>query len=299
MVNRSKLFVLFSLLSGVLAQGQERYKDSVFTALTIKTLTYTDTLQLDVYQPKKDTILNRPLLVVVHGGGFSIGKRDNPLEREFCAQMAHRGYVVASISYRLTRRGKSFGCDCPAEEKIQTFKWATEDILSAVNFLTQENQDLGIDASKVVLIGSSAGAEAVLNTAFMRYHHDFKKLSFPEEKFVGVVAFSGAVLNIDYITKKTAVPVLMYHGEADKLVPFGTAAHHYCSEESVGYLILGGPSSIADRLEQLDTSYVLGFDPNGNHEWANKPYKRADEIAAFIRDVLLHDGFVQSKIRLD
>ncbi len=291
--------MLLSILYGVMTLGQERYKDSIFSDIELKTFTYSDTLQLDLYTPKKDTLLNRPLLLLVHGGGFSIGKRNNPRQQKFCIQMAHRGYAAASISYRLTRKGKSFGCDCPASEKIKTFRLATEDVLKAVNFLTERDKELGINTSKVVLVGSSAGAEAVLNSVFMRHHHDFKDLPFPEEKFIGVVSFAGAVMDIDYVTEETKVPTLLYHGQKDKLVPFGTAPHHYCDTDSSGYLILAGSSSIAKKLKELDTPYDIRIDPQGNHKWANLPYDRVDEIAGFVKEVILDGKFRQTKIHVN
>ncbi|BFP42493.1 alpha/beta hydrolase [Flavobacteriaceae bacterium GF1] len=295
----AKAVFLVILLFHTLLHGQERYKDSLFSTIGIKTLTYADTLQLDFYSPKNDTVQKRPLLLLVHGGGFASGKRDNPLERKFCQEMAHKGYAVASISYRLVRKGKGFGCDCPSVEKVETFKQASQDVARAVNFLDERGDELGIDPKKMVLVGSSAGAEAVLNTVFMRYHHDFKGISFPKERFAGVVSFAGAVLHIDYITQETAVPTLLYHGKMDGLVPYGAAPHHYCDSRSEGYLILGGSQAIAERLRQLDMSYTLMYDPKGNHDWANLAYARTDEVSEFIKEVILDGVFTQSKIRLE
>ncbi len=286
------------LLMTMLTQAQERYKDSLFSSIRIKTFTYSDTLQLDFYTAKRDTVQNRPLLLLVHGGGFASGKRDNPLEKQFCTQMAYKGYAVASISYRLTRKGKSFGCDCYANEKVSTFRTATEDVVHAVDYLTNKKNELKIDPGKIILVGSSAGAEAVLNSVFMRYHHSFKDLPFPEEKFAAVVAFAGAVLDSDYITKETAVPALLYHGKKDKLVPYKTAPHHYCEPNSEGYLILGGSYTIAKKLALLNTSYILISDIEGNHDWANLPYKRTDEISDFIAKIVLEGSFTQSKIQI-
>ncbi len=288
----------FFMLCGLLIQGQERYKDSLFSNIQMKTFTYADTLQLDFYSPKKDTVQKRPLLLLVHGGGFASGKKDNPLEEEFCTQMAYKGYAVASISYHLTRKGKSFGCDCPAEEKVTTFRTATEDVLNAVNYLVDRKNTLKIDPRKIILAGSSAGAEAVLNTAYMHFHHDFKDLPFPNDKFAGVVSFSGAVLSTDYITKETVIPALLYHGKKDKLVPYKTAPHHYCEPNAEGYLVLGGSYAIAKKLALLNTAYILMSDPEGNHDWANLAYRRTDEISNFIKDVILEGSFKQSKIHL-
>ena len=62
--------------------------------------------------------------------------------------------------------------------------------------------------------------------------------------------------------------------------------------------MLGGSQTIAKKLSQLNTPYMLMYDSSGNHDWANLAYERTDEISAFIRDVIIDGVFVQSKIRL-
>ncbi|UII77215.1 alpha/beta hydrolase [Flagellimonas sp. HMM57] len=287
--------VLFSFIS---ATAQTRYVDAIFSKIETTTHTYSDTLQLDVYAPKKDDIENRPLILLVHGGGFSSGKRDNPLEKEFCITMAKKGYVVASMSYRLLRKNKGFGCGVPAEEKIDTFLAATEDILTATNFLLKKAVDLGVDSNNIILAGSSAGAEAVLNTVFMKNQYQFKKLPYGEISFSGVISFSGAVVDAAYITKEATIPALFFHGVKDKLVPYATAPHHYCDTGKPGYLILDGPESMAEKLKDLNTSYLLAVDPIGNHDWANLAYAYADMIAEFVEKTIIRGEMLQSKIEI-
>ncbi|MBS9461083.1 alpha/beta hydrolase [Flagellimonas sp. 389] len=287
--------VLFSFVS---ATAQTRYVDAIFSKIETTTHTYSDTLQLDVYASKKDDIENRPLILLVHGGGFSSGKRDNPLEKKFCTAMAEKGYVVASMSYRLLRKNKGFGCMVPAQEKIETFLAATEDILKATDFLLKNASDLKVDPNTIILAGSSAGAEAVLNTVFMKNQYQFKKLPYGEISFSGVISFSGAVVDATYITKETAIPSLFFHGTKDKLVPYATAPHHYCDIEKPGYLLLDGPESMAEKLKDLNTSYLLAVDPVGNHDWANLAYAYADMIAEFVEKTIIRGEMLQSKIEI-
>lgn len=295
-----RIFSVFIVLFGFLsATAQTRYVAAVFSKIETTTYTYSDTLQLDVYSPKKDDIKNRPLILLVHGGGFSSGKRDNPLEKKFCVEMAEKGYVVASMSYRLLRKNKGFGCMVPAQEKIETFLVATEDILKATNFLLQNASDLKVNPNTIILAGSSAGAEAVLNTVFMKNQYKFKELPFEKINFSGVISFSGAVVDAAYITKETAIPSIFFHGVKDKLVPYATAPHHYCDAEKPGYLILDGPKSIAKKLEDLNTSYLLAADPVGNHDWANLAYAYTDVIAEFIEKTIIRGEMLQSKIEIE
>ncbi|MBK6993801.1 MAG: carboxylesterase family protein [Lewinellaceae bacterium] len=60
------------------------------------------TLILDLYKPVGDDNSQRPLLVLVHGGAWVGGCKDDASGLAVIAQeMAQRGYVVASVNYRL------------------------------------------------------------------------------------------------------------------------------------------------------------------------------------------------------
>ena len=261
-----------------------------------QTLTYRDTLQLDFYSAEATTSNERPLIVLVHGGGFSGGTRDGIGETAFCREMAGSGYAVASISYRLTRKGASFGCDCPARDKIDTFVKASEDLADALRFLREQEQ-LVFDRNMILLAGSSAGAETVLNAAFMGDHYEFKHIG--PLGAAGLISFAGAVLNSDYINEGNALPMLLFHGEKDELVPFGTSPHHYCAPETEGYLILDGSASITERLAAAEKSYILAFDPEGGHEWANEGYGHTELIIHFIEDLVRKGEFEQKKMQVE
>lgn len=283
----SWLFLIVLFASGAWAQEE--------TAVIKKTHVYKDTLGLDYYSVKSLDSVKKPLVILVHGGGFYGGLRDGPGEEKFSREIANKGYDVASISYRLTRKGAGFGCDCPAREKITTFLKATEDLMSAVAFL-EEHPEFGFDRKHIFLVGSSAGAETVLTAAYMTHHYDFKTIE--PRKFSGVIALSGAVIDSDYITPENAIPALLVHGEKDNLVPFDTAAHHYCKPEDPGYLILDGSDTIADRLDSLGISYILAEDPEGNHDWANEGYELTDLIGQFIENVRTGTSFGANRIRI-
>jgi hypothetical protein len=64
-------------------------------------------LQLDFYRPKN---LNNsaPLLVFIHGGGWKSGKRSDYLV--YLVDFAKRGYITATVSYRLLEDGPYPAC---------------------------------------------------------------------------------------------------------------------------------------------------------------------------------------------
>jgi len=280
------------------------YSFSGYTQDTIEvnklTLTYRDTLQLDFYSPKNAQQAEMPLLLLMHGGGFAMGKRDGNLESRFCTEMAQKGYTVASISYRLTRLNDPLSCDCATDKKVKTFVDGAEDLADALVFLSNQ-QHLAFDRNKIILVGSSAGAETVLHLAYMNDDYRFKHIN--AVKIAGLISFSGAMMNASYINESNAVPALFIHGKKDPLVPYGTGAHHFCSVEKAGYLMLDGPKTMAEKLKKLSVSYYLAYDPEGDHDWANKAYQETEIIHAFIDDIILEKkvsnaSFKSKKIKL-
>ena len=277
---------IFILITTFLTNAQERYLEMITDEVSIQTLTYTskdgEDLDLDIYLPEYDAETERATIIYVHGGGFQGGQRDSEDIQEFCTSLTEHGYVVASISYRLTRKDKegAFGCNCPAEDKINTFYAAVEDLQDATFFLIQNREEFGIDPQKIIIAGSSAGAETVLNAAYQPpycYGLDSGPVSF-----AGVISMAGAIPDTTVIYDESAIPSLLFHGTDDNLVPYGTAPHHYCDEGNPGYLILHGSYSIAEKLEKLEVPYWLHTTCGGAHEMANKPMTEYfDEIIDF------------------
>ncbi|CDJ65305.1 alpha/beta hydrolase fold domain containing protein, putative [Eimeria necatrix] len=91
----------------------------------------------------------RPVLIFLHGGGLvalSTAAYDKLVRRMTNLIGAANG-VVVSIDYRLSPEHK--------------FPIPMEDCLNAINFVVQHAEELGIDSSKLALIGDSAGGALV------------------------------------------------------------------------------------------------------------------------------------------
>ncbi|XLS30062.1 alpha/beta hydrolase [Flavobacteriaceae bacterium M23B6Z8] len=298
-----KLLLIIILFINTVVFSQERYKDSVFSNILSKTYEYavkdTTSLKLDFYEAREDTLQKRPLFIFVHGGGFSSGKRDHKEIINLAKQVASRGYVVASLSYRLTRKGKSFGCDCPKADKIEAFRAAGEDITDAVLFLLESPDTFRIDEEKIILSGSSAGAEGILNLAYN------KSILFAEEdkyrniKPAAVVSLAGAILDSRYITETNVIPGIFFHGTADPLVPYASGAHHYCDPEKIGYLMLDGSATIVSKLKTLNQSFLFYSFVDANHDVFKIPFKRLNEIFNFMSRVVINNKFYQANITVN
>ena len=158
-------FLIISLVPFQLLQAQERYLEPFTDEVTIQTVTYSskdgENLDMDIYLPENDPETERATIIYVHGGGFQNGTRNSQGIQDFCMNLATHGYAAVSISYRLTRKNKdtAFGCDCPATEKLNTFRAAVEDLQDATYFLIENREQFGIDPQRIIIAGSSAGAE--------------------------------------------------------------------------------------------------------------------------------------------
>ncbi|WP_336033515.1 alpha/beta hydrolase [Geodermatophilus sp. FMUSA9-8] len=87
-----------------------------------------------------------PVVVVVHGGGFTSGDRETGGSRGICELAASMGAAGFSIDYRLA----------PAA----TWPAPVDDVGAAVRWLREPAQveRFGLDPARVALVGSSAGA---------------------------------------------------------------------------------------------------------------------------------------------
>lgn len=251
-------------------------------------------LKLDFYPSVKNSKTS-PLLFYVHGGGFSGGKRDDKTSVEFAKKMTKLGYSVASISYRLTMRKKGFGCNTTAKEKMYAFNSASEDISLAVNYLIENKEKFLINKKQIILVGSSAGAEAILHLAYV-YENKILPKDF---KFAGLISMSGAVSSLGNINEANAIPTQLFHGIQDALVPFDTAPHHYCKKIDAGYLILHGSKAIAKKLKSINKPYYLYSVKNGNHSWAVRPMVLCiKEITDFIDLYVLQKKTTETEIEV-
>ncbi len=139
-------------------------------------------LTLDIYKPKNDTNCNRPILILVHGGAWIGGSKEDAdlilLSREF----AKRGYVVANINYRLgTHKTSNYtmyalcnnsisapcGYICDSAEIYRANYRSMQDTKGAIRFMKNRFALDSSDVNNVYVVGESAGAFTALAVAFM------------------------------------------------------------------------------------------------------------------------------------
>ena len=211
--------------AGAGAGAPRRYLDPVFAEVDVTAdVAYRTTsdclgdpvdLALDLYQPAGDAAAARPLLVWIHGGSFAIGSRDGPLEALVGRDWARRGYVVASISYRL--------CGTLSAEAVDD---AYEDAAAAVAWLRAHAATYRIDPGRVVVGGASAGAITALQVGFTPDRSAGEGGAGDPSHADAVLSMAGTWL--PSVAEAGEPPVLMAHGTADPILPFA-AAEAFCT----------------------------------------------------------------------
>jgi pimeloyl-ACP methyl ester carboxylesterase len=247
-------------------------------------------LKLDIYYPKTDLFKNRPCVMLIHGGAFYIGSKESAAERELATTFAKRGYVVASIDYRLGFKL------LPADIELSAYR-AIQDAHAALRFLAHNAQGLGIDPNQIYVGGTSAGAMASLNVAFMDNDERPERIKqayregklgrieesgnmYPEKFTIKAVAnLWGGLSDLTIIDKNEKIAVLSIHGTADEIVPYEND-YPFKNAGFINRLVVDkmyGSKMIDDRLkllglrERLVTLEGLGHEPElDNYKTLNR-----------------------------
>ncbi len=138
---------LLGLAVGVGAAAQPTFDDVVYATVG------TGQLRMDVYLPPNQTG-PAPCFVFVHGGGWSGGTYNQTPPA--LNQLLQRGFVVASVQYRLTSQEGQFGPGVPV-----TFPAQIHDVKGAIRHLRAHAQEYGIDGARIGAMGTSAGGHLV------------------------------------------------------------------------------------------------------------------------------------------
>ena len=243
------------------------------------------TLEMDIYRPKGEWGA-LPAVVCIHGGGWAKGDRTS--HAKIAQALAARGYVAATISYRLSG-------EAPFPAQIYDCK-------AAVRFLRANAKTYGINPDQIGAIGLSAGGHL---TALLATSGGVKEL----EGNGGHAQFSSTIqaavpmgAQTDLLSDRTReISAIEARGKiwrqflggalADQPATYRLASplHHLDKADPPVWLITGqndDPSTHAtafrQRMQQLGLQSDLTIIPDAPHAfigrqmWFNQMIQRTD-----------------------
>lgn len=218
-------------------------------------------LLLDVYQPNQSCVSPRPTVMFVHGGGFVGGSRKGANVEAIANELARAGINLISIQYRLQGDAPIISSEFAAferdsqsvtpsqpPERVRAFVAAVEDSVRALRWVESNASRFCIDAGRIGLWGSSAGAYTVLHVAYSLNPYAIAR---PQPRVV--VDYWGGLFR-DSDLEAAEAPLFVLHGTADTTVPYSEAIE------------------LTDRARQVGVPFTLYTLTGGGHDFVNSGF---------------------------
>lgn len=243
-------------------------------------------LKMDIFTPEGDHAAKRPLLLMMHGGSFLFGNREEAGQAAWCRHFASLGYVAVSIDYRL-------GFWPSKQGLLQAERNALDDADSALACLLGRS-DLRIDPARVFAAGTSAGAILALGLAYVLYGKcppkGFQPRLGADFRIRAVGDLWGYVRDLA-VLENAHVPILAFQSEQDPVVPFD---HGYPLQAKVVSDEVYGTRATCERAKALGIPCVLHPCPEKRHRLhldkegrlTPRYYEIRDALAAFFAEVM-------------
>ncbi|MBT5354889.1 MAG: alpha/beta hydrolase, partial [Flavobacteriales bacterium] len=240
--------LVFSLvINSVFSQCDGRYETEIFNSVTTTTINYSDVYtnsqhEMDIYTPDGDTEINRPVILYMHGGSFYAGTKTMTDCVDFCESMAKKGYVTASLNYRLSNPISFISSNTVQYETVLK---AVSDAKSAIRYFRKDfdNGDTyGIDPNTIFVGGYSAGAVIAVHLAYIDSISDLPTSPIDVQAIVnnvggsyglegdagnygyssdisGVISFAGGINDVNWIDANDE-PLVSIQGTSDLTVNY-------------------------------------------------------------------------------
>ncbi|MEM9822710.1 MAG: alpha/beta hydrolase fold domain-containing protein [Bacteroidota bacterium] len=267
-------FHFFCLLFAVHAHAQFCTNDNRFTEVeyfnanqievdtgVIYAMADGQNLAMDIFYPSSiaDTMQSRPFIMLFHGGAFISGNRTQMIAS--CIELVKRGFVAATVSYRLSSVG-----DVPARYK------AAQDGHAAMRYIVEHSSTYGIDANWLFVGGESAGAILGISLVYDDQQEWQNRAPFNDliagygllysngnsltntYDLQGIFNNWGSLYVIAYDANE-ATPTISFHGEMDNIVNINLNPTNFT----------GGANIIHNLLTQDHVCSDLNVDSLGGH----------------------------------
>lgn len=293
----SALFLCAFLAGKAQECSSERYLSNIFqssvsqdvvygvspalTAVYVaENVTVSQSMTMDVFFPVGDQLPKRPAVILAYGGGYLFGTKEDEDVWATCDSLAKKGYVTASINYRMNLNAVD-----PASA-VRAIYRAAQDFSSAIRYVKEYSDTYGIDTNYLFVGGVSAGGFSAMHAVFLddseRPTETFQSGLFgvnPDLGCIncagnsyyhttdvrGIINLWGALMDTSYIQQDEIVPMTLFHGSNDLIVPYD-----YGFPFTALFLMpeVFGSVNIAERVNNLGGNAELNiFQGVGHNIW--------------------------------
>ena len=270
------------------SRAKDEVPDGVTAHLDLEFATGSDrSLKLDLYAPEAEGVY--PGVIVIHGGGWANGSKE--AFRAMAQQLAARGFVAATIEYRLSGEAQ--------------FPAAVEDCKAAVRWMRANAATYQVDPDRIGAVGGSAGGHLAAMVALTGDSKLFEgsggNPDVSSELQAVVIMGSG----VDQVTraKEAKAPIgnqlTFFGGSYEKkkeAYRAGSPITHVSKHDPPLLIIEGEKDSPGERypefrsrLNEVGVSNRLVVVQGGKHGcWNSHPWflPMTDEIAGFLHEKL-------------
>ena len=284
--------LLFSLvINSVFSQCDGRYETEIFNSVTTTTINYSDVYtnsqhEMDIYTPDGDTEINRPVNLYMHGGSFYAGTKTMTDCIDFCESMAKKGYVTASLNYRLSNPISFISSNTVQYETVLK---AVSDAKAAIRFFRKDfdNGDTyGVDPNAIFIGGYSAGGVIAVHLAYIDNVSDLPTSPINVQAIVnnvspvhglegdagyygyssdisGVISFAGGINDVNWIDANDE-PLVSIQGTSDLTVNYNCGP----GQNLASVLTLCGSGEMHPRADNVGLHNEKLIINGEGHTWA-------------------------------
>ncbi len=256
------------------------------------------TLSMDIYEPTGDTETARPLIIWAHGGSFIAGSKTDADVVTLSEAFARRGYVCASIDYRVGM------WPIDSVNAVTAVVRAVQDMKAAVRYFYMDratSDTYKIDTTRIIVGGSSAGAITALHLAYLDKDCEVEPY-IPLSTMTalgglegtsgnpgyssdvhGVINLCGALANYGWL-EAGDIPFCSLHGDQDGTVPYGRGI---ASVSGFNIIHMDGSQMLKARAEAegVQNNFYTHYD--GDHAVYAFSAAYMDTTIEFVGDFLV------------
>jgi acetyl esterase/lipase len=255
-------------------------KEDLSQPKTIHNVSYgKDTAQrMDVYLPANRSVNSTKSIILIHGGGWNSGSKNDFAAYIDSFQKRMPDYAIFNLDYRLVNGSNLF----PTQE---------HDVKTAIDLIVENSNQYHINKTKLVLLGASAGGHLALLQGY-KYNNPkvaaiidffgptdlvrmFQKPWHPYVPFVlqmitGTTPKQNLSLYqqsspINYVSTHSA-PTLIFHGGSDNIVNVSQS------------------KSLKEKLDKAGVKNDLVIYPGKQHGWHGPALSNSfDRIESFLK----------------